>query len=78
MIRSFRSVSAVEPGFDPHNLLTIAVPLQQSSYKDQQLQLGFYERALPALSALPGVQSAAGVFRIPITGFATAIFTVQG
>src|SRR5262249_14798635 len=41
-------------------------------------QLGFYERALPALSALPGVQSAAGVFRIPITGFATAIFTVQG
>ncbi|MGH9937715.1 MAG: ADOP family duplicated permease, partial [Blastocatellia bacterium] len=78
MIRSFRSVTAVEPGFDPRNLLTIAVPLQQATYKDQQLQLQFYERALPALSALPGVQSAAGVFRLPITGFATAIFTVQG
>ena len=78
MIRSFRSVTAVEPGFDPHNLLTIAAPLQQATYKDQQLQLQFYERALPALSALPGVQSAAGVFRIPITGFATVIFTVQG
>jgi len=78
MIRSFRSASAVEPGFDPRNLLTIAAPLQQASYKDQQLQLQFYERALPALNALPGVQSAAGVFRIPITGFATAIFTVQG
>jgi putative ABC transport system permease protein len=78
MIRSFRSVSAVEPGFDPHNLLTIAIPLQQASYKDQQLQLRYYERALPALNALPGVQSAAGAFRIPITGFATAIFTVQG
>ena len=78
MIRSFRSVSAVEPGFDPHNLLTIAVPLQQASYKDHQSQLRFYERALPGLNALPGVQSAAGVFRIPITGFATAIFTIQG
>jgi putative ABC transport system permease protein len=78
MIRSFRSATAVEPGFDPHNLLTIATPLQQSTYKDQQLQLQFYERALPALGALPGVQSAAGVFRLPITGFATAIFTVQG
>lgn len=78
MIRSFRSATAVEPGFDPHNLLTIAAPLQQSTYKDQQLQLQFYERALPALGALPGVQSAAGVFRLPITGFATAIFTVQG
>ena len=78
MIRSFRSATAVEPGFDPHNLLTIATPLQQSTYKDQQLQLQFYERALPALCALPGVQSAAGVFRLPITGFATAIFTESG
>jgi putative ABC transport system permease protein len=78
MIRSFRSAMAVEPGFDPHNLLTIAAPLQQASYKDQQSQLRFYERALPALNAAPGVQSAAAVFRIPITGFATAIFTVQG
>ncbi len=78
MIRSFRSVTAVDPGFDPRNLLTIGVPLQQASYKDQQSQLGFYERALPALNAAPGVHSAAGVFRIPITGFATVIFTVQG
>ncbi|MGH9855213.1 MAG: ABC transporter permease, partial [Blastocatellia bacterium] len=78
MIRSFRSVTAVEPGFDPHNLLTIAAPLQLATYKDQQLQLQFYERALAALSALPGVQSAAGVFRIPFVGIATATFTVQG
>ncbi|HKQ77161.1 MAG TPA: ABC transporter permease [Blastocatellia bacterium] len=78
MIRSFRSVIAVEPGFDPHNLLTIAIPLQQATYKDQQSQLRYYERALPALNALPGAQSAACVFRIPISGFATVIFTVQG
>jgi putative ABC transport system permease protein len=78
MIRSFRSVNAVDPGFESRNLLTISAPLQQANYKDQQLQLRFYERALPALNTLPGVRSAAGVFRVPIIGFATAIFTVQG
>ncbi|MBI1762104.1 MAG: ABC transporter permease [Acidobacteria bacterium] len=78
MLRSFRAVNAVEPGFDPHNLLTLAVPLPTGSYKEQAQQLQFYERALPALKQLPGVLAAAGVFRLPVTGFATSIFTVQG
>ncbi len=78
MLRSFRAVNAVEPGFDPHNVLTLAVPLPVGSYKEQAQQLQFYERALPALNQLPGVLSAAGVFRLPLVGFATSIFTVQG
>ena len=78
MLRSFRAVNAVEPGFDPHNVLTLSVPLPVGSYKEQAQQLQFYERALPAVNQLPGVQSAAGVFRLPLVGFATGIFTVQG
>src|SRR5262249_48699484 len=78
MIRSFRAVNSVELGFDSHNLLTIAAPLQQAVYKDQPTQLAFYQRALPAVRALPGVKSVAGVFRLPVTGFATAIFTREG
>src|SRR5262245_9419656 len=78
MIRSFRSVSTIEPGFDPQNLLTIAVPLVQATYKDQQQQLQFYERALPRLRELPGVRDAAGVFRVPFIGYAAVIFTLQG
>ncbi len=78
MLRSFRAVNAVEPGFDPNHVLTLAVPLPVGSYKEQAQQLQFYERALPALNRLPGVLSAAGVFRLPLVGFATSIFTVQG
>ena len=78
MMRSFRTVLGIDPGFDPHNVLTFSAALPLATYKDQQQQLQFFERALAKIQALPGVQSAAGAFRVPIAGFATAIFSVQG
>jgi putative ABC transport system permease protein len=78
MMRSLRSVLGIDPGFDPRNVLTFSAALPQASYKEQQQHLQFFERALPKIQALPGVQSAAGTFRLPISGFATAIFSVQG
>jgi len=78
MMRSFRSVIEVDPGFDPRNVLTLSAPLPSASYKDQAQQLQFYERALAKIQALPGVQAAAGTFRVPLTTLATVTFTVQG
>jgi predicted permease len=78
LIRSFRAVSEVDPGFNAHNLLTLAVPLPQAGYSDQAAQHRFYENVLARLQAVPGVESAAVVFRLPLVGLATAIFTVQG
>ena len=78
MMRSFRSVLGIDPGFDPHNVLTFSAALPLATYKDQQQHVQFFERALAKIQALPGVQAAAGTFRVPVTGFATAIFTVQG
>ena len=78
MMRSFRSVLGIDPGFDPHNVLTFSAALPLATYKDQQQHVQFFERALAKIQALPGVQAAAGTFRVPVTGFATAIFTMQG
>ncbi len=78
MMRSFRSVLTIDTGFDPRNVLTFSSALPSATYKDQQLHLQFFDRALAKLQAIPGVQAAAGTFRIPVTGFATVIFTVQG
>jgi putative ABC transport system permease protein len=78
MMRSFRSVLAIDPGFDAHNVLTFSAALPLATYKDQQQHVQFFARALTKIQALPGVQSAAGTFRVPIAGFATAIFSVQG
>jgi putative ABC transport system permease protein len=78
MIRSFNSVLGIDPGFEPHNVLTFSAALPLATYKDQQQHVQFFERSLEKIQALPGVQQAAGTFRLPITGFATAIFAVQG
>jgi putative ABC transport system permease protein len=78
MMRSFRSVLAIDAGFDPHNVLTFSATLPVATYNNQQQQLQFFERALAKIQVLPGVQSAAGTFRVPIAGFATTIFSVQG
>lgn len=44
----------------------------------QREHLQFFDRALTKIQALPGVQSAAGTFRVPMVGFATVTFSVQG
>lgn len=78
LVRSFRAVSESDPGFRPERILTLAVPLPQATYPDQTRQLAFFERAFAALNALPGVESSAATFGLPIRGFATATFGIEG
>jgi len=78
LLRSFQRVTEADPGFNPRNVLTLNVPLPQANYPDQQRQLQFYETALPKLGALPGVESASGVFRVPLIGLATSTFSIEG
>ena len=79
MLRSFQAASAIDLGFDPHNLLTVAAPLPLANYQDHTAQLQFHERALQKLSTLPGVEAAATVFRLPLfTGVAARGFGIQG
>jgi predicted permease len=78
LVRSFRAVSESDPGFRPERILTLAVPLPQATYPDQTRQLAFFERAFAALNTLPGVESSAATFGLPIRGFATATFGIEG
>jgi putative ABC transport system permease protein len=78
LLRSFRVVSETDPGFNAQNVLTLAVPLPQTGYPDQAAQYRIYENALTRLNNVPGVEAVAAVFRLPLVGLATAIFTVQG
>jgi putative ABC transport system permease protein len=78
LLRSFRLVTDVDPGFNPKNVLTLQAPLPQANYRDQQQQFGFYEAALAKVNALPGIVSASALFRIPLVGLATSTFTIEG
>jgi putative ABC transport system permease protein len=69
MVRSFARLLAVNPGFDPENVLTVQLSLLGSKYREPQMQAAFVERALERLATLPGVQSAGAVVAPPFGRF---------
>jgi putative ABC transport system permease protein len=65
MIKSFSRLQAVDPGFDPGNLLTMRVDLPASKYEEDPAIVAFYRQAVERLSALPGVRSATAINYLP-------------
>jgi putative ABC transport system permease protein len=67
LVRSMMRVLAVEPGFNPDNLLTMRVMLPNDAYPVPR-RLTFYDETLARLGALPGVRGAALTLSLPIDG----------
>ena len=68
LIRSFMRLQNVDPGFRRDGVLTARVTLPQARYpKDPQIA-GFFRDALSRIERLPGVQGAAGISFLPMTG----------
>jgi putative ABC transport system permease protein len=61
MLRSFIRLMNVDPGFDPHNVLAIAIRPPETKYNSAQ-QAAFSQQLLERVRALPGVRSAGVVF----------------
>jgi putative ABC transport system permease protein len=79
MVRSFISISGVAPGFNPDGVFTIGIGLTQPIYADVQQQARFYDRLIEKVTSIPGVESAAGVNRVPLLGLnSSTSFTFQG
>jgi len=66
LIKSFVRLMEVNPGFDTSHLLVFNVGLPTSSTPAQQDD--FYHQVVERLQALPGVQSAGAVSRVPLSG----------
>jgi putative ABC transport system permease protein len=79
MIKSFSRLQAVNPGFNPDNLLTFQVALPRAQYSDDQQKIHFYNELVQRIHTLPGVQAAAASSGLPLgnNGNQTA-FTVEG
>jgi predicted permease len=69
LIRSFVALQQEELGFQPHGVVTARLRLPQVVYsgeeRDPQI---FYEGALERLRALPGVDAASLIDRLPVVG----------
>lgn len=68
MARTMLRLNAVDPGFDPHNLLTARVVLSGGAWDDLERRNAFYDRVIAAMRALPGVTDAALTLSLPIEG----------
>jgi putative ABC transport system permease protein len=86
LIKSFLRVRAVEPGYNPENLLTMAIPLSSAGYQPRSAQRRvFYQELLTRINNLPGVKVAAvgplpawmGVGSPPKVGFLSNVVSVD-
>jgi putative ABC transport system permease protein len=66
LVKSFVRLMQVDPGFAPDHLLVFNVGLPPTSAPAQEDE--FYRQVVERLQALPGVQSAAAVSRLPLAG----------
>jgi putative ABC transport system permease protein len=64
MMKSLARLQAVNLGFDPENVLTMAVPSRDA-------KLNFYEQLLTRVKALPGVEAASLGSTAPLLGHAS-------
>jgi putative ABC transport system permease protein len=72
LIRSFVRLIGVDPGFDPHNLLTFQVSLPTSKYAKDAPQMAFLQDLQQRIGRLPGVRSVTQENYPPLTGMGAA------
>jgi putative ABC transport system permease protein len=68
LIRSFVRLQAVNPGFNPHGVLTFRLALPEQRYPTDDRRMQFYEAALERIRALPGVEAGGGITPLPMAG----------
>ena len=64
LIHSFVRVLNIDPGFDPHHVLTANIDLPDSQYPSLK-RVQFQEELLSRVAALPGVESVSSGYPIP-------------
>jgi len=78
LVHSFLRIVRVNPGFDPHQVLTARLNLPAKRYTEEQ-QVELIDRLLARLGALPGVRSAAAVLPLPLGGGDMGVsFAIEG
>ena len=68
----------VDPGYDPHNVLTAGVYVYGDRYHDKPgAELNYYEQAMQRLRSTPGIESVAMASNLPLLTFDRSAFHIQ-
>ena len=68
MIRTFTALTAVDPGFNPHNLISMIVSVAGSKEADAGRRELFYRQLIERVRSFPGVQAAGAINHLPLAG----------
>lgn len=78
LIKSFRRLQQVDPGFKAEHVLTLSVSLPQSRYPDGPKINGFFNTLLERTRNLPGVEAAAIAYDQPLEANWGDAFAIEG
>ena len=79
LIKSLALLQEVNPGFDSNNLLTFTVSVPGSRYESDTARIQYFDRAIEAVRAVPGVTDVGITSTLPFGGsWSTGSFRVEG
>jgi putative ABC transport system permease protein len=78
LIRTFAGLRSVNPGFDAHNVLTMATSLAGGAYSTTSKVEGLTTEVVRRIEGLPGVESATATIMLPVEGGIDLPFNIAG
>ena len=79
LLKSLGHISRVNPGFQPHGVMTAGLALPETQYDKPPKQIAFFRGVLDRLSNTPGIVAAGAGFPLPFTGSnPSASFRIEG
>jgi len=78
LVKSFRNLRNVDPGFVPSNVLTMLLFLPESKYGESGKAGAFVDQVLARVAALPGVKAVGTTLHLPFRGGGDTYFKIEG
>ena len=79
LMKSFVRLQNVNPGFDPHHVLTAEVSLPKLQYPDDKAIVRFSDEAQRRIATLPGIQAVGVTTVLPLAGSnGDSSFAIEG
>jgi putative ABC transport system permease protein len=78
MLRSLWELQTMDPGFDEHNVLTLAVLVNKQQFTDPRQESAFFDAVLQRVRSVPGVESAGAIDNLPLLGGSSQPVAIEG
>jgi predicted permease len=78
LIRSLIALRAVDPGFDPQNVLTMRMSSKELRFASSDSMARLIAEGRRRVGALPGVEAVGATYSVPAQGYLMMRFTIMG